>query len=713
MKHKFGFYYNNKKREYTNATTTTSYEALNTTYFFPFSDNLVQWSAPMTNRLLLEAGFWRHQETWGSRQPETSITDPLAVGVTDNNPQTLTPGYVQLINNYHGRVGTMDSPSHNPNYRGNFAMSYVTGAHSFKTGFDLNGAFRWANAGSIVPYSYTVSTLANNGAGLGIPVPTTLSLRSDGCTDPLVRQVNGGLVGGQTTVQGGCPTPALGSPNKVSSEGGVYVQDKWTMDRLTLSLGMRIDWFNSSNPAFHLSPSLLTPFRNYDVPAFDTTRYKDWTPKIGAAYDLFGNGKTALKVNIGKYVLGQALVLGGLASQPGYNVQLTSSRAWTDNNGNFIPDCDLTRNTTQGPTQTGIDKQIDTCGAAVAGNALFYSNTLNPNLAVDPDARYGWGKRPYSWEFSVSAQHDVGRGLSVYGGVYRRWFGNFLVTDNRTVTASDFTPYSVSKGLIPTSPPSAGGQQLPGDYLTSGFYNINTGAAADNFQQLSDTFLPGSHVYDHWIGYDLGVNARLRYGIILQGGLSTGHQTTDYCGVQDPAKAGNKALLEMLAVPVPGTPIVNHTSLNTCHMAQKWLPQLKFLGSYTVPKVDVQIGTAFQSIPGIELAANYAAINSDLARPVSDGGLGRLPTGAVSPLATTTVSLIQPGSLYGDRFNQIDLRIGKVLRYGRTRAVVGVDLYNLLNSATISGASATYATWLAPSAIVAPRLTKVSLTVDF
>ena len=94
------------------------------------------------------------------------------------------------------------------------------------------------------------------------------------------------------------------------------------MNRLTLTMGMRFDWFNSSNPAFHLSPSLLTPNRDYDVPAFDTTRYKDWTPKIGAAYDLFGDGKTALKVNVGRYVLGQALVLGGLASQPGYNVQL-------------------------------------------------------------------------------------------------------------------------------------------------------------------------------------------------------------------------------------------------------------------------------------------------------------------------------------------------------------------------------------------------------
>jgi hypothetical protein len=173
-KNKFGVYYNNKKREYTNAVNNTSHESLNTTYFFPFSDNLIQWSAPQTNRLLLEAGFWRHQETWGGRRADSSIADPLAVGITDNNPQTLVPGYAQLIQNYHGRVGATDTPSHNPNYRGNFAMSYVTGAHSFKTGLDMNGAYRWANTSSVVPYSYVVSTLANNGVGVGIPVPTTL-----------------------------------------------------------------------------------------------------------------------------------------------------------------------------------------------------------------------------------------------------------------------------------------------------------------------------------------------------------------------------------------------------------------------------------------------------------------------------------------------------------------------------------------------------------
>src|SRR5215470_5247528 len=463
-KNKIGLYYNNKKRTYTNGVSNTSHEALASTYFFPFSDNLVQWSSPMTNKFLLEAAFWRHQETWGSRQADPSIVDPLAVGVTDNAPISTVPGYTQLITNYHGHVGATDTGSHNPNYRGNFNASYVTGSHSFKAGFDLNGAFRWSLNQSIVPYSYVVSTLPNNGVGAGIPVPQSLSLRTDGCTDPLQRTVRGvdgvvRVIGGATTIQAGCPTDAAGSPNRVRTEGGAFIQDKWTMNRLTVSAGLRIDWFDSQNPSFHLYPSLITPLRNYDVPEFDTTRYRDWTPKVGVAYDLFGDGKTAIKANVGKYMLGQALVVGGLASQPGYNVVLATAgpgRTWTDNNHNFIPDCDLTRNTNQGPTQAGADNQIDTCLAATGANALLYSNTLNPNLAVQDDARYGWGKRPYSWEISVSAQRELGRGISVNGGVFKRWFGNFLVTDDLNHPASTYTTYGIPVSSIPAPPVSAG-----------------------------------------------------------------------------------------------------------------------------------------------------------------------------------------------------------------------------------------------------------------
>jgi hypothetical protein len=481
------------------------------------------------------------------------------------------------------------------------------------------------------------------------------------------------------------------------------------VDRLTLSGGVRIDWFFSENPAFHMGPSLLTPGRDYDVPKFSTTRYKDWTPKFAVAYDLFGDGRTALKANVGKYVLGQALLF-GLASQPGYNVQYTSSRSWIDYDGDFVPDCDLTRNTNQGPTATGADQQVDACSAAVGANANFYDNQLRPNLAVMDDARYGWGKRQYSWEYSVAAQHEVTSGLSINGGVFWRRFGNFLVTDNTSATVADFTQYSVTPGLIPTAPASSGGEALPEDIYTDQFFNLNAGVPVNNLQGLSKTMFPGSNVYDRWFGFDIGLNARLPQGIIFQGGLSTGHQTTDFCDVEDPAKAGNNALLEMLTAGTPAQPI----SLKACHMDQKWLPQVKFLGSYTIPKIDVQLGASYQSIPGIEYAAQYTVSNADTSRPVSQGGLGRLPSGQNSLAGTTQVNLIAPGSTYGPRFNQIDVRLGKVVRFSNRRAVVSLDLFNVLNDSTISQASSSYNTqWLAPQAVVAPRLAKVSLTFDF
>ena len=79
---------------------------------------------------------------------------------------------------------------------------------------------------------------------------------------------------------------------------------------------------------------------------------------------------------------------------------------------------------------------------------------------------------------------------------------------------------------------------------------------------------------------------------------SLGSKLLYHCDVEDPAKAGNNALVEMLTTGIPAAPI----SLKACHMDQQWLPQVKFLGSYTVPKIDVQLGASFQSIAGIEYA---------------------------------------------------------------------------------------------------------------
>ena len=143
-------------------------------------------------------------------------------------------------------------------------------------------------------------------------------------------------------------------------------------------------------------------------------------------------------------------------------------------------------------------------------------------------------------------------------------------------------------------------------------------------------------------------------------------------------------------------------------MAYGVLTQLRGLGSYTIPKIDVQVSGVFQSKPGALLAANYAVPSAVVAQ-----SLGRLPSGNVT---NVTVNLIEPGTMYGDRLNQLDFRVAKILRFGGTRTMVGVDLYNALNSSavlTYNNAFVPGGTWLQPNSILTARLARISAEFTF
>jgi hypothetical protein len=213
-----------------------------------------------------------------------------------------------------------------------------------------------------------------------------------------------------------CPTPTAGSPNKVTSEGGVLVQDKWTVDRLTVSAGLRIDWFFSENPAFHLSPSMLTPNRNYDVPKFSTTQYKDWTPKVAAAYDLFGDGRTALKVNLGRYVLGQALS----SVWPARRLQrATHVVAGVDRQRRRLRPR-LRLPVTQPGSHGGRATARWTPATPQSLRPNFYSNSLIPNLAVRTTPATA-GANSHTLGCAVSLQPRAPQGLSIRAASSRRF----------------------------------------------------------------------------------------------------------------------------------------------------------------------------------------------------------------------------------------------------------------------------------------------------
>jgi hypothetical protein len=90
--------------------------------------------------------------------------------------------------------------------------------------------------------------------------------------------------------------------------------------------------------------------------------------------------------------------------------------------------------------------------------------------------------------------------------------------------------------------------------------------------------------------------------------------------------------------------------------------------------------------------------------------LGRPVAGNV---ANVTVNLVAPGEVWGDRVNEVDLRVAKILRFGRTRTAINLDLYNALNANPVLTQNNNFAAWQVPLSILDARLLKISAQFDF
>ena len=196
-------------------------------------------------------------------------------------------------------------------------------------------------------------------------------------------------------------------------------------------------------------------------------------------------------------------------------------------------------------------------------------------------------------------------------------------------------------------------------------------------------------------------------GLTLVGGTSTGQTVADNCDV--------RAHLPELATTTTGTSTFGAGLANSavtpvspyCHVAYGVLTQLRGLSAYLVPKIDVLVSATFQSKPGAQLAANYAAPNSVVAPSLGRDLSGDAPN--------VTVNLVAPGTMYGDRINQFDMRIAKALKLGRSRTQIALDIYNAFNSSAVLTYNSTFVpggTWLQPLTILTPRFLKITAEID-
>jgi hypothetical protein len=342
------------------------------------------------------------------------------------------------------------------------------------------------------------------------------------------------------------------------------------------------------------------------------------------------------------------------------------TRAWTDPNGDFIVQGD--------PFNPDLNGELGPSQNRNFGKAIIPNN-------FDPSYAFGYGVRPFNWEGSASIQHELISRISVNAAFFRRWYGNFQVTDNVLVGPGDYTGYSVT---VPNDSRLANAGTTLGGLVD---LNPNKVGQTQTITTSSDNYGKQSEV---WNGMDLSAQARLPRGVILQGGVSTGKTTTDNCEIL--AK-----LPENIAA----------TSTAFCHTETPWLTQLKFGGSYTFP-FGIQLSGTMQSFQGpiITASATFtnAQVQPSLGRPLSQG-------------STATVALVQPNTLFGDRLNQVDLRISKTTKAGSTRIKGMVDIFNVGNINTVTSVNTTYGTngsaWRVPTAISLARLVKVGVQLDF
>jgi hypothetical protein len=479
----------------------------------------------------------------------------------------------------------------------------------------------------------------------------------------------------------------------------LFVQEQWTHRRLTLQGALRFDWARSWFPEQREGPSRFLP-TPIVIPESKGVGYQDLTPRFGAVYDLFGNGRAALKVSLGKYLEGTSFSGTYGISNPSTRMPTTTqlsgppgvTRAWIDANANFVADCDLMDPDAQDLRRSGGDA----CG--VMSNTSFGKNVLTND--VDPAILGGWGVRPSDWSLAASLQHQIGSRSVVDVTYSRRWFRGFSVVDNRSLQPSDLTPFSV---VAPSDPRLPGG----GGYVVAGLYDVVPEKAGQ-----VDNLVTGSGTYGRWYQYFHGVDVTLsvRNGrnLTFTVSTSTGQSVTNNCDV--------RAHLPELATTTIGTTAFGPglaTSAVTpvspyCDVASGFLPQFKGFSSYVIPKIDLQVAATFQSKPGPVLAANYVVPNAVVAP-----SLGRNLSGNAANL---TVNLVPPGTMYGDRVNELDLRVAKLLRRGRSLTTIAVEVYNALNSSavlTYNNAFIPGGTWLQPLTVLTPRFIKLGAEISF
>jgi hypothetical protein len=593
----------------------------------------------ISSKTLFEAAMGNTSETW-TREPVEDSETSLGYPVTE---QTTGINFRAYNGTFSRNYTSLRS------YRS--SLTYVTGSHALKVGLTLQEG----------------------------PADTDVYTNKD--TAIIVRQGQPF----QVTVR----TTPYTAHERLVADLGVYAQDTWTVKRLTVNAGLRWDYLNNKVLAQDAPGGTWIGPRHFDELS-DVPNFNDLSPRLGLAYDLFGNGKTAVKGTVSRYV--QTSTVGFARQLNPLNTSVnTAIRSWNaDTNGDGIP-------------------QLTELGALT--NTAF--GQVNIATRFDPETYQGFDQRRNNWEVSATVSHELMSRMAAELSYFRRAQGHFTTTDNLDVTPTDFQPYCVTAPPDPRLP-NGGGNQI------CGLYDIvpaKFGVATSNLVTFVDNYGKQTEVFN---GIDFSVNARIRSDLFVTGGFATGNTHFNNCEafVDNPrTDFGISAL-----VPGAGTAATPGTGtvFSYCDFDTSWLTQVKTTGTYTLPWQQIQIGGVLQNLPCQQVLANWNITQVEAAA----GTLGRPLSGGAN--TSRVVPLVKPGTMYTPRRTQLDLRVSKSLNLGGARRLqVMADIFNALNSNAAVGATSnageppaaintTYGSaWLKPLNILQARYVKFGLQLAF
>jgi carboxypeptidase family protein/TonB-dependent receptor-like protein len=659
-KNKIGVWYGPqwKSRDHVMAAFYDPEEAATVYLTMDLHNNQIKWTSTPTNRLLIEAGYSTAPAAWGStQQPGIYVEEPAGVRTCQATPCFWEAGYDQTSAWYRKapkvdldtlkrwNAGAADNRFYTTRDVVSGSVSYVTGSHAFKVGAEVEyGKYQ------AIVYSNNASLVQNyrNGA------PTSVAVRN---------------------------SPSWATGPFLDRDMGVFVQDTWAIRRLTATLGVRAEIFRSSLRAQAAPPGRFAPARNFAaVP--NLPNWFDVVPRLGASYDLFGDGKTALKFSFGQAMASEST---GFAARYNPMVSQADTRTWTDR--------DLqNRNLATNGDDIAQDNEI----GPSSNNQFGIRASRNP----DPNI-----KRPYDLLYSAGIDREVLPRVSVSATYYRRNFYRLEFQDNLLRSLNDWTPVTVYD---------------PIDGAPIRAYNLNV--AKRGLVDILDTNTPNSDLRRRtYNGFELSANARLPKGGLIFGGWSVERTLDVTCDGSTPLPTPSTN-----ALPSGATQPDDPNTLRFCNQSgfdeesgvdirMPWLSEFKLGVSHPLPW-GLEGSAGYVSYPARETRIDWRITPGTRYAANCPGAC--TPGALVIPSMTESqliVRLTPPGTRYLDRWNQFDLSVRRRFSLGGARKMtIGVTAYNVLNNAALLEENVNFGTGLGtPTDVMVPRIVRVESHITF